>query len=202
MFPAPVRERGPRKSKCTFFMELFAWKLLKAVCDGHAYFDSTYHIIINLNIRFCGPLSLCAAYLCTKSQRYNRSQTSPTVVTTLDPRVNIGQDNPLFTQQHSYPFLIDPFFNVCKLLVWTQHNKLTLCGCNCRFIETYFIAKDMLTPLSARQFFQTIQNTKKYQLDLIHFSNELPVDLSLDNCRYCPIWSTRSTKSCSWSTHQ
>lgn len=60
----------------------------------------------------------------------------------------------------------------------------------------------MLTPLSARQFFQTIQNTKKYQLDLIHFSNELPVDLSLDNCRYCPIWSTRSTKSCSWSTHQ
>lgn len=64
-FPAPVRERGPRKSKCTFSMELFHWKLLKAVCDGHAYFDSTYHI--TTNIRFVGPLPLYAAYLCTKS---------------------------------------------------------------------------------------------------------------------------------------
>lgn len=60
----------------------------------------------------------------------------------------------------------------------------------------------MLTPLSARQFFQTIQKTKKYQLELIHFSNELRVGLSQDICRSCPIWSARSTKSCSWSTYQ
>lgn len=63
-FPAPLRERGPRKSKCTFSMELFAWKLLKAVCDGHAYFDSTYHITTCTNIQLVGPL--CAAYFGTK----------------------------------------------------------------------------------------------------------------------------------------
>lgn len=41
-FSAPVRERGPRKFKCTFSMKLFASKLLKAVCDGHAYLNSVF----------------------------------------------------------------------------------------------------------------------------------------------------------------
>lgn len=40
----------------------------------------------------------------------------------------------------------------------------------------------MLTPLVARQLFQTIQKTKKYQLELF-FSNVIHVVLSLDNCR-------------------
>lgn len=66
-FPAPLRERGPRKFLCVYvFMELFAWKLLIAVMACHAFFDGTYHV--TTNIRFVGPLSLCAAYLNAKKQ--------------------------------------------------------------------------------------------------------------------------------------
>lgn len=80
-------------------------------------------------------------------------------------------------------FKLTPFFTDNKLLLWTQHYMLTDCGRKCRFIETYFIAKDMFTPLVARQRFQTIQKAKKYQLELFFFSNEIHVVLSLDNCR-------------------
>lgn len=66
-------------------------------------------------------------------------------------------------------FKLTPFFTDNKLLLWTQHYMLTDCGRKCRFIETYFIAKDMFTPLVARQRFQTIQKTKKYQLELFFF---------------------------------
>lgn len=66
VFHAPVRERGSRKSLYVYvFIELFALKLLIAVMARHAFFDSTYRV--TTNIRFVGPLPLCAAYLCTKS---------------------------------------------------------------------------------------------------------------------------------------
>lgn len=66
VFRAPVRERGSRKSLYVYvFIELFALKLLIAVMARHVFFDSTYRV--TTNIRFVGPLPLCAAYLCTKS---------------------------------------------------------------------------------------------------------------------------------------
>lgn len=86
-----------------------------------------------------------------------------------DSRVKIGQETHSQDNIIRNHFKLTPFFTDSKILLWTQHYMLTHCGRTFRFIESYFIANDMLTPLVARQLFQTIQKTKKYQLELFFF---------------------------------
>lgn len=113
VFHAPVRERGSRKSLYVYvFIELFALKLLIAVMARHAFFDSTYHV--TTNIRFVGPLPLCAAYLCTKSQRYNiivynsRHPLSlpPQIQKLIQVRITQSSDNIIRIHSRLTPFLM------------------------------------------------------------------------------------------------
>lgn len=56
---------------------------------------------------------------------------------------------------------------------------LTLCGGNCRFMETYFITKDTLTPRA--NSFRLYKGKRRTSSD--YFFYQLQVGLSLDNCQ-------------------